>query len=219
MRLVLALPILVVPFLDLACDVSPFNAATAGIHDDIRDPDTLLLVALGWGFFGWIAFAWQGLITARPEPGRHALKAALVAMPIAWAPFFLTAVLWLRSIVERLPAAATAREVVRDSIPFFIATTAACAGLLLAWRLLALGDRPAALFAALSSAFLANAALCLGMFHDEAEIGYFVTGYLFLLWTVELAAASLHLMRNRWTERKEKLGYQLHLRRGSTRGP
>jgi hypothetical protein len=205
-RLILSLPALVAPFLDFQCGVSPMEAAASVVEPD-GWADNRLAAAMGAGFFaGFIVLAWRAALLLRPHPGRSGKRLAVASMLLAWLPYAATTAFWSWALIQHLAESGELPSA-PDILPFLTGTTVACAGILLAWRLWVAGNRSAAFLAALTTPFLANAALCLHGFYDDApQAGYYVTAYLVLLWSSELAWEALRQMRNRWRSWREDSG-------------
>ena len=193
LMLVLSLPSLVVPFLDFYWHVSPLDAV---VEPFVNDWVEVPLALLGFGFF--VAFpiiAWRTHLLWR-EPRRRARRAYLASALLAWAGTVALNALWYREMIRRVREEGWALP--GDAYPFLLAGPVAVIGLLIAWRLHARGSANRALTVALTTPYLANAAICLLGFADgDPTIGYVLALFVSLVWALEIGADVLGLVRGR----------------------
>ena len=192
--LALSVPALVAPFLDFYWNVSPLQAALELFSDD--SIDTLPIALLGFGFFAaFPIIAWRTHLLLR-EPEQRARRAYLAAALLAWAGTVALNVLWCRDVIQSVREEGW--EFAGDAYPFLLAAPVAVFGLLVAWRLQARGNANRAFTVVLTTPYLANATVCLLGFADsDPTIGYVLTLFVSVLWTVEIGADVVRIARGR----------------------
>ena len=205
-----SLPSIIVPFVPFVWDVSPWEASQYLLNrEDFFD--TLAVALLGIGFFAAIAaFAWRALLVCGCRVGRLTRATFLASAAFAWAATIWLNILWSRAVIEQIKDGTGPLEALWDAMPYILGVPLAALGLTIAWRLHRKGDRDRAVSMLLTIPFLTTATSCLlGFRGDDWQLGYYLSMYVVLIWSAEIAVDGFKLVRERWQgrRRRKELGY------------
>jgi hypothetical protein len=179
---VLSLPALAIPFLNFTYGTSPLEAAEEFSFDFSRWLGELPLLGLSF-FIGLVVVIWK-LRQLLGPPRRWELWVMLATVLIMALPHGAVLVLLLKEMFRygNWPSG-----ILNWSI-LILGAGIPIVAMLVAWRLRTRQRFARALEVLAMWPFLANGYMCLLGFHEDRQVGYWLTLWIAVLWIIELAA-------------------------------
>src|SRR5206468_10629361 len=180
----LSLPALVIPFVTFTSNASPLGAAEKLTVHFMRFLGIIPLLGLSF-FAGVLVVIWK-LRQLLGPPGRWELWAMLAAVIVATIPHAIVMGCLTTEISrDRSWPSGDLMQIISGWAILLFGFGIPLLGMALAWQRYRRQQAAQALEILAMTPFLANAAMCLVGFHDDPELGYWLTLWIALLWMIE----------------------------------